>query len=254
VSKIEFSVPELVGTIKKSSVLNIIIEGRDDVIAYRNVEEMADSELGRAALVISAGGRDKVLQIHDELVNDPSYDRCIFVCDQDFWIFDGVPAQYQLAKIVCTDGYSIESDLFRDYNLYDLLAPSERAHLDAEMDYFKKWFAYRVAEKRSNAAVSITTHVNEVIDTGLDAAALQTAFDTPGEAANVYQAVCAEPVKLLRGKSYLALYVRQLSASNRRPKHGALSLFEHAVAAHGHFLRDLERRVLDALRDCEVAH
>ena len=249
-SKIEFSVSELIATIKKSAVLNIIIEGRDDVIAYRNLEELADEQLGKFASVISAGGRDKVLQIHDELINDPSYAKCIFVCDQDFWIFNGVPAQYQVAKILCTDGYSIESDLFRDYNLYNLLAPSERARLDAEMDYFKKWFSYRVAEKRTNAAVSITTHVNEVIDSSLDMAALQTAFDTPGEAADIYQAVCADPVKLLRGKSYLALYVRQLSATERRVKHSALSLFEHAVAAHGHFLCTLERRVLDALRDC----
>ncbi|MCZ7481024.1 DUF4435 domain-containing protein [Rhizobium rhizogenes] len=253
-SKIELSVDELVATIKKSSVLNIIIEGRDDVIAYRNLEEIADVELNQLALIISAGGRNKVLQIHDALLDDPSYGRCIFVCDQDFWVFKGIPSEYRSPRVVTTDGYSIESDLFRDYNLYNLLKSAEKAEFNVEFDYFKKWFAYRVAEKLGNDAVCITTHVNEVIEQRIDDAALQTAFNTPGRPASIHTKICSEPEKLLRGKSYLALYVRKLNASDRKPKHSSLSLFEHAVAANGPLLRNLEARILEALRSCTPAH
>lgn len=253
-SKTEFSVDELVATIRKSSVLNIIIEGRDDVIAYRNLEEIADVELNKLALIISAGGRDNVLKIHDALLDDASYGRCIFVCDQDFWVFNGIPTEYQSQRVVTTDGYSIESDLFRDYNLYNLLKSAEKAEFDVEFDYFKKWFSYRVAEKLGNDAISISTHVNEVIDQRIDDAALQTVFDTPGRPSSIHSLISAEPEKLLRGKSYLALYVRKLNASHRKPKHSALSLFEHAVAANGPLLRNLEARILEALRSCTPAH
>ncbi|WEX86418.1 DUF4435 domain-containing protein [Sinorhizobium garamanticum] len=248
VSKIELTVPEIVATIKKSSIMNIVIEGKDDVIAYRNIEDRAGSELGVVALLVSAGGRDKVLQIHDALVNDAAYTRCLFICDRDFWIFSGIPIEYQLNKILTTEGYSIESDLFRDYDLTNLLTSGERPQFLVEVEYFKRWFSYNVARKLRGESVSISAHVNEVVDQRLDELELETAFVSPGHSLAVYQTICSDPVRFLRGKSYLALCVRKLSASDRRPKHSSLSLFEHAVAARGALLRRLEDLVIDALR------
>jgi len=245
-SKVQLSVSEIVATIKASNSINIVIEGLDDAIAYRQFEATASDKLGVTALILPTGGRSTLLAVYDSLQGTDALNRCYFICDMDFWLFTGIPQKYINYRIITTDGYSIENDIFRDYPIDPILTADEATCFRLDLEIFTAWFAYAIDQKLAGADITLSTHVNEIIDRSTRTAA-HGAPARSSTARTLHQKIAKEHSKYLRGKSYLALFIRQLSAPKRRPKHSAHALFEHAAAARGILLRRIENLLLSAI-------
>ena len=57
--KIEISTEEAIAVIKKSSLPTVVIEGADDAIVYRKIEDIGDGFVS----LLPVGGRENVLAI-----------------------------------------------------------------------------------------------------------------------------------------------------------------------------------------------
>lgn len=242
-SKAQPTVQEITAAIKKSSAINIIIEGKDDIIAYRSIEDHLAEETGEMILLISAGGRDNLLQIFESLRDESALDSCYFICDLDLWVFDNIPAEFRSDRIVTTNGYSIENDIFRDYDIGNLLTTAEALILNNDLVYYQRWFAASVYKKLAGVDCSTSDHPNAIIDVKKDEAEVDSLLSINADAKKIFDLISNDHKKYLRGKSYLALHSKQLNAPRRRPKHSDLSLFEHAVAAKGPMLASLYEEV-----------
>lgn len=99
------TVDELVNTLKRSSIPNIVIEGTDDVFVYRWLKKKINKPL---AGLLACGGRDKLFQIFDRRNEFPNTN-VVFIADQDSYKFDGIPDNRK--DIIFTSGYCIENDI-----------------------------------------------------------------------------------------------------------------------------------------------
>ena len=66
-SGIEFEVNELFATLKNSHIPTVLVEGKDDMIFYRRIEEDL-SDLGID--ILSAGNKEKVLQVREKIISE----------------------------------------------------------------------------------------------------------------------------------------------------------------------------------------
>ena len=248
-SKIDLTVVEIVSMIKRSGVINIVIEGRDDIIAYRHIESALNMHASIFISLVPAGGREKVLAIYDILKRDNALDKCYFICDQDIWLYSGIPEAYIDQRIVKTNGFSIENDLLRDYDISRLLSEGEAIKFNIELDIFRDWFAFALSKVLAGEDQPISCHVNEIIDSDRDRpAVIQAKTNDPGMR-SLLKKISLDDAKFLRGKSYLSLYLRQLSERKRKVKHSTLSIFEHASAARGENLMNIESNLLQLMNE-----
>jgi hypothetical protein len=74
------SVDEIISTLKHSSVASIVVEGNDDVIVLRAIEEDLHSY---GVSLIVAGGRNSVLEIFKRRSELPAGLPVVFVADRD---------------------------------------------------------------------------------------------------------------------------------------------------------------------------
>lgn len=140
------TVDELFATLKNSSMPTVIVEGRDDIVFYRKVEDEL-SDLGID--ILSAGNKDKVLELREKILSENLSIPIAFIVDKDLWVNYGVPTEYQ-DSLITTNGYSIENDLFLDGDLLLLLDSDELLDFKDDLDVFIKWYA-----------LAINRHVND---------------------------------------------------------------------------------------------
>ena len=72
---------ELVSAIRRSNAINLIVEGSDDIVVYRVLERELVKTLEQMIVLVPAGGRSQLLEIHEILREEPAIERCIFICD-----------------------------------------------------------------------------------------------------------------------------------------------------------------------------
>ena len=96
---------ELISSIKRSALINVLIEGPDDVMIYEHLREKITLDIS----ILPCGGRSTLIEIYKRK-SEFSDKKVVFIADQDVWIFGEKPADYE--DIIFTSGYSIENDLF----------------------------------------------------------------------------------------------------------------------------------------------
>jgi len=139
-------VPIIISTIEKcQSGKYVVVEGVDDIVVYRNLITLYRA---KGIKVLPAGGRDKVLEVFDNLSQNSHINKAIFIVDQDSWVFSGIPSEYQHERIICTGGYSIENDVYLDKQLEDL---------SLHVDWQSKLFSL-LKEQNSTNQFIISTH------------------------------------------------------------------------------------------------
>ena len=145
------SVSEIISTIKRSDLLNVIIEGKDDILVYRKLEKIYfDQDLS----LIAAGCRPKVLQVFDEIKSTEELKNCIFIVDQDTWIINGVPLKYSHDRVLTTTGYSIENDVYIDTKIEDIIDTHKNIHeYKDHLEKYIKWFTLALSR---NSSLKIT--------------------------------------------------------------------------------------------------
>lgn len=238
---------ELLATIKRSLIPTVLVEGKDDIIFYRKLEE--DEELCDLGLsMLPAGSKNAVLSIKKEIDLWPDNNMVAYIVDQDIWVNFGVPDD--INGVVLTKGYSIENDLIEDYDLSSLLAKDELKTFNSEKERFIKWYA--LALNRNKKGIKLDNgeeacyqvHPERVLNDDFYTAQTNL-YDNEEYPYSLYEDIKLNWRLKLRGKSLLALFLRQLSHRDRMPKHSNYSLMEHAVCKKG----ENYMRIVSALRE-----
>ena len=235
------TVDELFATLKNSSMPTVIVEGRDDIVFYRKVEDEL-SDLGID--ILSAGNKDKVLELREKILSENLSIPIAFIVDKDLWVNYGVPTEYQ-DSLITTNGYSIENDLFLDGDLLLLLDSDELLDFKDDLDVFIKWYALainrHVNDKKTiyDEISSFRYHPNKLLDDKsfyIKETTLKKNEIYPEE---LYESISLDYANKLRGKSLLGLLLRYLSKKERKIKFGLYQLLEFGASRKGANFKEL---------------
>jgi len=234
-SKARPTVDELFELLKRSSLPTVLVEGKDDIIFYRKIEESLQ-ELG--VDMLPAGNKDAVLKLRERILQSPISAPIIFVVDKDLWVHedDGKLADYP--GVITTEGYSIENDLFIDGDLESLLSAEELDRFRAELERFSKWYALAVKRHLSDGVSGFRVHPGKVLDDE-EFYELQTRLkEDEVYPDDLYELVRTSYSRYLRGKSLFALLLRELSARRREVKFSGKQLMAFGASRKGqNFIR-----------------
>ena len=105
----------LLQNLKNSKLSTLVVEGKSDKQIYTWLRDWLRKHLMEPNFVDiqPVGGKDEVLEIYENRSKFEDQVAVAFMVDQDKWVFSGVPRKYQ-DDIICTQGYSIENDLYSD--------------------------------------------------------------------------------------------------------------------------------------------
>lgn len=214
---------ELTALIEKSSLPTVLVEGPDDIIFYRSVEEeLADLGID----VLPAGNKDAVLSIRGCLDQTKLLSAVVFVVDKDLWVYPEFPREIECEDVITTTGYSIENDLFEDANLLELMYESEREKFADELRRFVFWYALAIDRNRRLRISGYRTHAGKILD---DIAHYEAEIELQeGEIypEDLRSRIMESYGSLLRGKSLFSLLSRVFSADGRPVKFGNRQLME----------------------------
>ncbi|MDF0717299.1 DUF4435 domain-containing protein [Muricauda sp. 334s03] len=225
---LDLTVEEIVETLKRSSLTTVLVEGKDDVIVYRWLED----EIGITnASFLPCGGRDKLLQIYERR-NEFSDISVVFVADRDAYVYINPPEEYD--EIIWTNGYSIENDLYFGREIESLLSNEEKNTFTKSLNNFIEYYAYEVENLINGNDYYLRNHPQYVlcdIKHEIKEEFLETIdFKKADEA--LENNIKENYDVLIRGKSLFALLTRILSNKARAIKHSKLSLLEHCYRTH----------------------
>lgn len=228
-NSVQPSVEEIIALLKKSSLPTVVCEGSDDLIVYRRLE---DRLLHIGVSVLPAGGRLNVLKIFERRNELPKSMKIAFIADRDTWVNTGIPEDYVSPELIFTDGYSIENDVFCDGGLGSLLVGAETARFQGELEEFVEWYALALTRHLADPSAPITLHPEHVLDQKLRPQLLAL------KAGEVYPQglesdLLGDYMRLLRGKSLLALLIRNTNSRAGQPKHTDRALIEMVAARPG---------------------
>jgi len=225
---LELTIDEIVETLKRSDLTTVLVEGKDDVMIYRWVEE----ELGiHNASFLPCGGRSNLLQVYKRR-SEFSNLKTIFVADKDTFVYNNPPEEY--SEIIWTNGYSIENDLYYGRRIEQLLSQEEKVVFLKSLNSFINYYAFEIDNylngkefcfrKHPQHLLCETTHLikEEILK--------EIGFIQPNE--GTINKLTENYDVLIRGKSMFALLTRILSDSKREIKHSKPSLLEHCYRTH----------------------
>jgi len=236
------TVDELFELLKKTSLPTVLVEGKDDIIFYRAVEEEL-SEFG--VDMLPAGNKDAVLDLQQRIIRNPVPSPMIFVVDNDLWVHLPPTNMEHMRGVITTDGYSIENDLFSDGDLESLLSADEASRFAADLSKFAKWYALSVCRKLNGDDSAFRTHPGKVLDDDAfynDEVKLKPSESFPE---TLFNEIVSNYVRVLRGKSLFALLLRQLSSKRRKVKFSDKQLMAFGASRKGPNFR----RICSAVRD-----
>ncbi|ELW9533095.1 TPA: DUF4435 domain-containing protein [Enterobacter roggenkampii] len=241
-SKVRPTIDELFALLKNTSIPTILVEGKDDIVFYRRIENDLD-DIGIDML--PAGNKWSVLQLRERIINDPITAPVAFVVDKDLWVYFGSDEGFD--DVITTEGYSIENDIFIDGELLNLMSVEEVELFNEELQRFVHWFALAVDRSQRGSELSYREtpfRVLNDIEFYNSSIQLSEAEQYPQEFFNlIYENYGSH----LRGKSLFSLLVRQLSHPERRTKFGVNQLMEIGAARKGEryvTIRDKIRRAI----------
>ncbi|MEC0106887.1 DUF4435 domain-containing protein [Paenibacillus taichungensis] len=215
---------EVVSLLKRSSLPSIIVEGDDDVMIYRYIEE----KIGTFnANIFPCGGRKALLSIFSRR-NEFNALKTVFLADQDMWLFTTIPEEH--SSIVWTTGYSIENDLFASsLELFEqLLTIPEKQEMLKIIHEISRWFAFEVELYRTDQEMNINFHINEVLSE--DKKTLSSTFLKRRNFSEPSKETLAEVLEdydlKVRGKILFDLLLYFLSSPKRRSKYSRDNLLE----------------------------
>lgn len=223
------TVDELIATLNHSSLPTLVVEGGDDLIVFRRLEDRSQN---LKLSVLPVKGRERVLALFDrkDEIKNP---KVMFAADRDLWVMmSTLPVQYRSRDLLVTKGYSIENDAYEDAEAESLLSSTERGELLSELQIFVRWYALAVSRHLSNPTIGYKNHPNEILDDPSHRSELMEL--APGEVypEELYSRILKNYVELLRGKSLVSLFVRQMKPG-RPVRHNGKALLEIAAARPG---------------------
>lgn len=206
------SVAEVISALEHSNLPTVIVEGSDDIIIYRQLENHIVG-----VDVMPVGGRNAVLEIFCNKLTNPKLQgkKIAFIADKDIWVTTGIPTEYRHEILVFTNGYSIENDVFIDYNCEKILETEETSVKNqflVEKDKFIHWYALALQAILNGQTLTkereLSRDPNEVLSKEyLNFIALKANENYPTE---LEQTLKENYALQLRGKSLLSLFRKNL--------------------------------------------
>ncbi|MDC4998101.1 DUF4435 domain-containing protein [Acinetobacter baumannii] len=198
----------LAAQIERSDLYTIVIEGKDDLLVYNEFEDIYEDP-DCLVSVLAGGGRNTVLGIFNRLKDTPHINKTIFIVDKDTWVITGIDSNYQHDRIICTNGYSFENDIFIDGNLENDMVKKNKEVFEEELPTVLKWFAlemHRILDNRP------TLHLAMQIDNLFNQAHIYT-NPQAGETfpTSIHTQLQTQYPHLLRGKTLLQFYKRVMN-------------------------------------------
>lgn len=227
---VEITVDELIATLRRTRLPTAVIEGKDDVIVLRRIEDIYRDAF---VSIIVAGGRQKVLEAfrrRSEIHGDAPL---VFVVDRDSWVVCGIPVEFISEQIVCSDGYSIENDIIRDGNFENMMNEMERNTWRRERAAFIEWFAVEFSDFIQGKDGKLKTYAGVIVDDPDVLAAAKARLQIDDAAARIFDTLSADPERLVRGKSLMDILMRQLSYTGRSVRHRREALLQFVAANPG---------------------
>ncbi len=225
---LELSVDEIVETLKRSDLTTVLVEGKDDIIIYRWIQE----EIGITnADFLPCGGRKKLLEVFERRAEFSDL-KTIFVADKDTYVYINPPDN--LDEIIWTNGYSIENDLYYGRQIENLLSRDEKEVFSTSLNSYIEYYAFEIQNFKDGNEYQFRNHPQHIIcetqnKVKADFLTKRNFIKAPEE----LQINLLENYDvLIRGKSLFALLTRILSNSNRDIKHSRMSLLEHCYKTH----------------------
>lgn len=244
------TVDELYELLKRTSLPTVLVEGKDDIIFYRKIEE----ELKEYGVdMLPAGNKDAVLTLRQKIAAQPISAPVVFVVDKDLWVHASPPAE-EFYDVITTEGYSIENDLFVDGDLESLLDASELARYRADMEKFIRWYALAIYRHLNQVGSGFRTHPGKVLDDN-EFYVAETSL-TPGESYpdELYKEIVGSYSLYLRGKSLFALILRELSATRRETKFSGKQLMAFGASRKGPNFQRLYTAIKSSLEQNMAPH
>lgn len=239
------TVEEIISLLKRTSLPTLIVEGKDDLIVYKRLEERFYDE---SLSVLPVGGRKNILNIFDRLHEIPQSCKVMFIADQDNWIITGIPQEYQSDKLFFTSGYSIENDVFQDGRVYSYMSDAEKKTFNLELNQFLAWYSIALSRIIIGRDESIKLHPNNVLDDDKQFQLLTTLEEGEEFPQQHFDNLNNDYKSLLRGKSLMQLAMRQLSYNGRPARHSDKSFIEHVAINPGPLINKLIEQVEVSLK------
>ncbi|WOI35025.1 DUF4435 domain-containing protein [Tritonibacter scottomollicae] len=236
------TVDELFQLLKRTSLPTVLVEGSDDIIFYRKIEE----DLSHLGLdVLPAGNKDSVLRLR-QMLSGASNVTFAFVVDKDLWVHTPHTDHFD-NNLVQTNGYSIENDLFIDGELEDFMGPEEMALFNVDIQKFLDWYALVVSRVLRGKSGSFRTHPNKVLDDEsfyIEESSLLEGETYPN---TLRQELGGDFRRLVRGKSLMAILHRQLSRKGRDVKFSTRQLITIGGSRRGENFNRLKECIAEIM-------
>lgn len=237
-----------VSQIQRSRLFNIIIEGKDDLLVYKEFEKIYE-DLNPIVDVLPVGGKHTVLGIFDQLKNTPHINRTIFIVDKDQWVIKGIDSKYSHNRIICTHGYSFENDIFIDGNLENDMRTKNSDVFNIELPTVLHWYALEMDRIiNGNQPQNLAIHIDNLFN--------QSQIYTTPQAGEIFPATVlgilqTEYPQLLRGKTLLQFYKRVMNnrvGFDKKDGYGTNAIIETVCKYKGNCLNRIFKEVDDLVK------
>lgn len=245
---IHLSEDEMVAYLKRTSLPTILVEGTDEKVVYRYLEKEINIE---NVDVLPCDGRERLIQVfkrREEFLKS----KVVFVADRDMWFFTGIPESYQ-NKIVFTDGYSLENDLYIKAFFERLLDKNELVHFQKLIKELSIWFAFEVDKYDKTGNSLCGAHVNEICSGNTLSQRFKEKIQFVDPPITLVQKISQDYTRALRGKNLFEALLRFLSHSKRTSKYSYDNLIELGSKNENPHLTLLVNSILEKFKEYSEA-
>ncbi|MCO7487341.1 DUF4435 domain-containing protein [Stenotrophomonas maltophilia] len=228
--KVEVTIEELEAMLRKTSLPTVLVEGRDDIIFYRSIEEGLQ-DIG--VDMLPAGNKDFVLSLRERLSSGDLKSTVVFIVDKDLWVYPEFSPGRKYEDVIQTSGYSIENDIFEDGGIMELMSATERADFLRELELFVAWYALAIDRRKRGLESPFRSHPGKILDDRAHYAEETALVEGEVYPEELRGLILREYGRLLRGKSLFALLVRVLSSKRRDVKFSVKQLMAIGASRRG---------------------
>jgi hypothetical protein len=230
------SVDELFALIERSSLPTVLVEGDDDIIIFRRLEQLLSD---RSVSVQPTGGRLALLKLFSRRSQWKNAPLVLFKADRGIWVNSDLPSEHKSPDLIFTDGYSIENDAFRDGQFLKLMDEDEKNKFFQELKAFLFWYTHCLSKTVGGEedALTLKTHPNTVLDSEPNIVEVCRGNMEDDSMREMYDTVLNDYDRLVRGKSLIAILMRHISYRGRAASHRHAALLDQVGAAPGPLVR-----------------
>lgn len=243
------TVDEIYALLRKTSIPTVLVEGKDDIIFYRRIEE----ELRSLDIdMLPAGNKDAVMEIRRRIKNNPINVPVLFVVDNDLWVHSFISTPEIVDDLITTSGYSIENDLFSDGDIESLLGLNEKLIFQRELIKFTHWYALSLSRHLISDTSGFRLHPGKVLDNEEFYVRETMLKDGESYPNKIYNEINSNYAHFLRGKSLFALILRQLSHQNRSVKFSGRQLMEFCASRKGANFQKICKKINNSFQNANI--